>query len=165
VPIFPRTARYRRRVSYGSMPSPNPGFSQLEAVARQQQLESQGPYVERPSSFAVSATFPPAQGSRRSHCRGELLISSGAIVFTPFASPGRREGVGRFAHTASSVTVTTALLCPPWLNTSLLLQNRSSSVRVAAPVFARRKLRRALRAAGVTVQGETAWRAPQLPRG
>ena len=53
------------------------------------------------------------------------------------------------------MTITTALLAPPWADTFLILNdNKAGYVRAGTSVFARRRLRRALRESGVTVAHE-----------
>jgi hypothetical protein len=93
------------------------------------------------------------------------LISPDSIAFSPSASTHKLTRAGELAHTERGVTMTKARLCPPWSNTFLLLQHKTSYVRVGASGFARGKLRRALRESGVTVREETSWRAPRLPTG
>ena len=68
-----------------------------------------------------------------------------------------------FEDTERSVTLTRAWLAPPWADTFLILRHKSSHVRIGASVFARGRLRHALRASGVTVNETTSWRAPRLP--
>lgn len=152
-------------MSFGDLPPPSAGFSQLDAAARQHEHESQERWQERSATFAVSAVaMPPGSGRRRSHGRGELLISPGSIVFTPFASTSKLALAESFSHTDRSVTVTTARLRAPWANTFVLLHSNGSYLRVSAPAFASRKLRRALLESGFEVQAQ-AWRAPRLGAG
>ena len=117
--------------------------------------------------FAVRASL--MRSGRRwpsSHSQGELLISPGAISFSPSASSHGLAGVGELAHSQPGIALTTARLRPPWSNTFLYVQGHESSyVRVGPSLFSRHKLRRALSESGVTVHEETCWRAPRLLAG
>lgn len=114
--------------------------------------------------FTVSATWPSSGNHRhRSRGRGTLMISPDSVVFYPSALTHKRTRAGDLLHSDGSVTVTTARLCPPWANTFVILQDRSSRVRLAASVFSRGKLRRALREAGFIVRDAASWVAPRLP--
>jgi hypothetical protein len=85
------------------------------------------------------------------------------VVFAPFAWTGDSIGTEELVDSDRSVTITTALLYPPWADTVLLLNHKAWEVRVGTSVFARRRLRRALRESGVTVAQKTSWRPPPLP--
>ena len=137
----------------------------LEAATRHLVDDPQGRHVPRPPTFAVTAASPSGTGWARSHDRGELLISPEVIVFAPFASTSKVAVTGEFAHTGRSITMTKVRLRSPWSNTFLLLQDKSSYVRIETSGFARRTLRRALRDAGMTLQEAASWHAPPPPAG
>jgi hypothetical protein len=67
-----------------------------------------------------------------------------------------------FTSRERSVVITTARLRLPLANVFLLLHDKDSEVRLAVSLFARRRLRRALRASGVSVDDQASWRAPRL---
>lgn len=117
--------------------------------------------------FAVRASsMRPGRRWPGWHSQGELLISPGAVRFSPSVSSQTHSGVGELAHTQPKIALTTARLRPPWSNTFLYLQGHESSyVRVGPSLLRRHKLRRALSESGVTVHEETCWRSPQLPAG
>ena len=124
----------------------------------------QSPEAERTPTFHASATWMSlASHTQRSHGRGKLLITPSSIVFYPSDETRKRTGADDLEDTERSVTMTTALMRPPWSNTFLLLQDKTSPVLVRAPLFARHKLLRALQQSGVTVHEEKSWRAPHLP--
>jgi hypothetical protein len=90
-------------------------------------------------------------------------MSSEAVVFSPFAWTGDSVGAGEVVDTGRRLTITTAVLCPPWADTFLILKdNKAGYLRAGTSVFARRRLRRALRESGVTVAQRTSWRPPPL---
>jgi hypothetical protein len=126
----------------------------------------QSPDAERTPTFAVSATWAPSASHRqRSYGRGKLLITPSSIVFYPSDATRKLTGAHDLEDTERGVTMTTALMRPPWSNTFLLVQDKSSPVLVRASLFARHKLRRALRQSGVTVHEKKSWRAPHLSPG
>ena len=92
--------------------------------------------LEGTTTFTVTATFPGRHRGPEKHRRGQLFISPDAIFFL--------AGNTRFEHGESTITLVKGRLCPPWANTFLFLQNRSSSVRLAGPAHIRHSLRRAL---------------------
>jgi hypothetical protein len=118
-----------------------------------------------PASFAVTARMKSARDLSWSHGRGELVISPGTIVFEPSVDMIRATGTHALAHTDPSITMTRVWLSAPWASTFVLLHDRDRYVRVGTRLFARRKLRRALSAAGVAVDEGTTWRTPRLADG
>jgi hypothetical protein len=78
------------------------------------------------------------------------------VVFAPFT------GTGELVQSGRSVTFTTALLCPPWADTFFILSHADWHVRVRTSVVARRKLRRAMRDAGMAVANQISWLPPPL---
>lgn len=122
-----------------------------------------GPRSSRTPTFPVRATS--VRAGKRSHGRGQLLISADAVVFSPFDWTGDSSGSWELVHTGRKVTITTALLRPPWADTFLILKDKKTGhVRAGTSVFARRRLRRALRESGVTVAQRTSLGPPPLPR-
>jgi hypothetical protein len=101
-----------------------------------------------------------ARRGQPKHRKGELFISGDAIGFM---SRDRGEPT-RFDHCEGDITLVKGRLCAPWANTFLFLNSRASTVRIAASMFARRRLRHALREAGVTVHERGSSRTPELPR-
>ena len=121
--------------------------------------EAQSRAIEGLATFSVRATFA-GRGSEEKQLKGEPFISQDAIVFMT-------RGLGeptRLDHGERDITLVTGRLCPPWANTFLFLRDKASTARIAAPMPARRSLRRALRKTGVTVHEQGSWRAPELPR-
>lgn len=113
------------------------------------------------ATFAVSATFMNSRrGGHRKHRKGELFVSPDAIAFTShdLGEPTRVD------HSEPDITMVKGRLCPPWADTFLFLHGRASTVRLAASMSARRRLRRALRDAGVAVHEQSSSRTPELPR-
>jgi hypothetical protein len=161
------TKRYRDYVAFVPPNLPSPAGRLGEAGTRTDDEEGpQSPEAQRTPTFHVSATWTPsASHGQRSHGRGRLLITPSSIVFYPSDETRRLTGADDIEDTERSVTMTTALIRPPWSNTFLLLQDKSSPVLVRASPFARHKLRRALQQSGVTVHERKSWRAPHLPPG
>jgi hypothetical protein len=150
----------------GGFVPPQGGYSRVEAEARRLENEFSDPPAQRADSVVGRATILAAgTPSPRSLGRGELLVSPGSVTFVPFAPPEPPLAAGALAHARDAVTVTRAWLTPPWAGTVVLLHTRTGYLRVAVPVSAGRRLRSALRAAGVTVQEETALRRPGPPGG
>ena len=96
---------------------------------------------------------------RVTRAKGRLLVAPDAVVFDPC---GRGRAIGKFGHAASTITITTVRLAPPWANTFLMLENRSGRIRLAVSVFARRGLARALRETDLTVRELRSPRPPQV---
>jgi hypothetical protein len=85
------------------------------------------------------------------------------VVYAPFEWTGDSVGARELVDTGRSMTITTALLAPPWADAFLILNdNKAGYVRAGTSVFARRRLGRALRESGVTVARRTSWRPPPL---
>lgn len=119
-----------------------------------------------PSAFAVSARVKSSQNdSSWSRGRGELLISPGTIVFEPSVDTIKDTGSRSLAHTDPSITMTRVWLSSPWASTFVLLHDRDRYVRVGTRLFARHRLRQALRDSGLTVREDSAWRTPPLADG
>jgi hypothetical protein len=153
-------------VSFDRSPPPSAGYHQLDAAARQFEHASPDRPAPTPASFPVVAVVARADGSGPSRwVRGELRISPGAIVFSPFATAHPGEGAGDLIHRARTIAMTTAWLSPPWANTFLLLQDGTSHARVAAPLRSRRRLARELARSGLTLQTAGSWRPPELGSG
>jgi hypothetical protein len=145
-------------VSFNLPPPYEPQPAESQRLSHSQ--EAQARALEGIATFAVRATVMPRRRSARpSHHRGVLMISADEIVFATRDPSGTR----RFAHADRSITMTKARLRPPWSNTYLLLQDKKSAVRVAAPFVARRALRSAVRESGVKLIERSSWGAPQNP--
>jgi hypothetical protein len=107
----------------------------------------------RPPLFGVRAVWAGPEGHEG---RGDLLVTADAVSWHP-ANPA----LGRsLTHTAPALTLSTALLAPPWANTFLVLEDHRSRVRVAASILVRRRLRRALRMSGRTLHEELCMHPP-----
>jgi hypothetical protein len=119
-----------------------------------------------PAAFAVSARVKSSPGdSSWSRGRGELLISPGTVVFEPSVDTIKHTGSRALAHTDPSITITRVWLSSPWASTFVLVHDRDRYVRVGTRLFARHRLRRALRDSGLTVREDSAWRTPPLADG
>jgi hypothetical protein len=119
-----------------------------------------GPRGGRTPPFSVRAIS--VRSGQRSRGQGQLFVSPDAVVFAPFAWDSKSTGTGELVDSGREVTLTTALLYPPWAQTFLILSHGDWVVRVQTSMFARRRLRRALREAGLTVAGQTSWRPPPI---
>jgi hypothetical protein len=161
------TRRYRGWVAFVPPNLPSPAGRLAEAGTRMDDGDGpQSSEAQRTPTFHVDVTWiPSASHGQRSHGRGKLLITPGAIVFYPSDATRKLIGAGYLEDTERSVTMTTVLMRPPWSNTFLLLQDKTLLVRGGASLFARHKLRRALQQSGVTVQEEKSWRPPHLSPG
>jgi hypothetical protein len=111
--------------------------------------EAQAQAFEGIAIFTASATVPPQRRAGKARrLKGELLISPDEIVFT-----GRGAGqTVRFAHTQPAIMLTKMRLASPWSNTRLLLEDKGQTkAQVTLSGFARHRVQRALREAGVKV--------------
>ena len=103
------------------------------------------------------------RSGRHRSARGNAPVAAASCTFPrtrwslpPFDWTGDSIGARELVHTGRKVTITTALLRPPWADTFLILNdNKAGYVRAETSVFARRRLGRALRESGVTVAQRT----------
>ncbi|MBV9535961.1 MAG: hypothetical protein JO321_11180 [Solirubrobacterales bacterium] len=148
-------------MSFGPMQNPAPPPYVPTPRGPDRGRLAQARALEGTATFAVSATFMGSgRRGQQKRRKGELFISPDAVAFT-----SRDLGQpARFDHSEGDITMVKGRLCPPWANTFLFLQDRDSTVRIAASMSARRGLRRALGGAGVTVHEQSSSRAPEPPR-
>src|ERR1700740_785419 len=154
-------------MSWGVPPVPQPpARAQADAAARlgaHREALSHA-LADRPAAFAVSAKWLLRKDhSLRSRGRGELFVSPGRVVFVPSGLTQRLTGVREFSHAAPSITLITPRLAVPWARAFAVLENDGSFIRCGVPVWAGRRMRRALGDSGLNLQEEVSWRAPRLP--
>ena len=104
-----------------------------------------------PASFTVGANINLWRGG------GHLTVSPGVIVLDAGPLLRKATSVTRVVHTDSVVRLIRTRLAPPWINTSLVLSGEGGSGVASTWFGARRRLRRALHAAGFSVEETATW--------
>jgi hypothetical protein len=108
-------------------------------------------HVTLPAVFSVAANVGFWWGGAR------LEIFPAAIVLEFGQVLRSTTSVPRVVQTRPTVTLIRARLAPPWFNTSLIVKGENESGIASMWVLSRRRLRRALQAAGFTIEEVSTW--------
>jgi hypothetical protein len=106
---------------------------------------------ELPARFIVGANV------KRWRSGGRLVVAPGSIAFETGSMLRAVTSVALVVHTDPRVTLITSRLALPWLNTHLVLFDENNAVVASTWPLARRRLRRALHAAGFAVDEVKTW--------
>lgn len=120
-----------------------------------------------PETFMVGAAVNPAgvpHGLATIHGGGTLWVEAARVGFRPGLSFRTLLGVDDLVHEGGAVTVTKVWWMPPWFNTFFVVGDARVRFRISTGSFARPRLRRALRMAGIHLKEERAWMPPAVPR-
>ena len=104
-----------------------------------------------PASFTVGATIKYIVGG------GRLTIDRGTIVLEPGPLLARASNASRITQTKSDVTLVTARVAPPWMNTGLVVAGDGNVGSATTWFGARRRLRAALEEAGFRIHETRTW--------
>ena len=104
-----------------------------------------------PRSFTVGVNAKSVRGG------GRLTVGPGAVAVCLGPVLRRVTGLDVVVHRKPSITVISTRLMPPWLNTSVVVEDVACTVVASTTILDRRTLFSALQWSGLRVLPETRW--------
>ena len=92
---------------------------------------------------------------------GTLTVSSDeGLVFRPSVVTRKLSVPHDVVHCGATITMAKAVICPPWIDTFVVVHDGKTTVLVGVFWFRRNALRRSLARAGIAVRERWAWSIP-----